>query len=266
VGRRASISGLVLAQDNAPWIGEVVDELGRICDEVLVADGGSRDGTPAIAAQRPFVRVVARPFDTYAHQRNFAVAHARGRWILPLDTDERLSDSAAALIPWLVRIPGLHRLHLPRLWVVRRHGRLHYLRGGPYFRDRQLRVYRRSMQARYCEDSPVHPPLHARSRGRGLRIRAPVIFHLCLLEDRDRREAKVARYRALDPCPSRERLHRVYLWEEVAHEHGIPIVPLPERYQERFATWAVERPESPAPGPQSAKKRSSSSSCARASR
>jgi glycosyltransferase involved in cell wall biosynthesis len=225
----------VLAQDSAGRIGGLVDELGRVCDEVVVVDGGSRDDTAAIAARRPFVRVLSRPFDTFSEQRNFALDHALGRWIMLLDTDERLSDSAARLIPLLVRIPGLHRVHLPRLWVVRRHGRLHYLRGKPYFRDRQLRLHRRSLGP-YLDHSPVHP-IRARCPGRGLRMRAPVIFHFCLLEDRVRREAKVARYRALDPCPSRERLHEVYLWEEVARERRIPLVPLPARYQRRFAGW-----------------------------
>ena len=62
-----------------------------------------------------------------------------------------------------------------------------------------------------------------------------MIFHFCLLEDRSRREAKVARYHALDP--DAERVHRAYLWEEVVRERRVPLVPLPERYQQRFGCF-----------------------------
>lgn len=230
-----SVGGLVLAQDNARDIGEVVDQLGEICESVLVVDGGSRDGTPEIAAQRPFVRVIERRFDTHARQRNFALQQMHSDWVLSLDTDERLSDSARWLIPLLVRIPGLARFHFPRLWLVHQRGRLCYLRGRPYYRDRQLRLFRCRPSFRYAEISPVHHPLLRGKRDLGLRVRAPVIFHFCLLADPEERKAKVARYRALDPDPERERLHRFYLWEDLVAERAIPIVPLSARYQQRFA-------------------------------
>jgi glycosyltransferase involved in cell wall biosynthesis len=228
-----SISGVVMAQDNAATIGDVVDELGTFCHEVVVVDGGRREATREIAARRPFVRVYERTFADFARQKNWSFDRTQGSWILVLDTDETLSSGARWQVPWLVRSP-LDRFHLPRHWLVRKDGELHYLRGGPYHRARQLRLFRRSMGYRYCEQTPVHEPLEYRGRGRGLRVRLPSIYHFCLLADRATREAKVARYRSLDPRSERAHLHDVYLWEEMVERHRIPIVPLPARYRASF--------------------------------
>jgi Glycosyl transferase family 2 len=57
--------------------------------EIVVVDSGSRDGTTAIAAGTPNVRLVTRAFDTAARQWNFAV-HETGvtsEWVLALDAD-----------------------------------------------------------------------------------------------------------------------------------------------------------------------------------
>lgn len=58
-------------------------------DDVLVLDSGSTDGTPDIA-RTAGARVLTRPFDSFAGQRNFAMASGglRHAWTLHLDADE----------------------------------------------------------------------------------------------------------------------------------------------------------------------------------
>jgi glycosyltransferase involved in cell wall biosynthesis len=58
-------------------------------DDVLVVDSGSSDDTVAIA-RAAGARVLVRPFDSFAGQRNFAMDTGafRHRWVLHLDAEE----------------------------------------------------------------------------------------------------------------------------------------------------------------------------------
>lgn len=218
---RIHLSGAVVCQDNATSIGPVLDCLARLCDEIVVVDGGSRDATAEIAAARDKVRLFERRFDTHAAQKNFAFDQARGDWILVLDSDELLGGRGIGRLRWLTHLPGAQWYALPRYWLVEREGSLFYLAAKPYYRDRQLRLFRNTPGFRYREEQhPVHHEFRSK-RGFGRPLRHPHIFHYTLLmEDRVVRERKVARYRGLDP--EAERLHRMYLWED----YEVPLSPL----------------------------------------
>ena len=55
---------------------------------MIVVDGGSSDRSVAIA-ERGGAKTFRRPFDTFAVQRNFALAQSKCDWCLSLDADER---------------------------------------------------------------------------------------------------------------------------------------------------------------------------------
>ena len=63
-------------------------------DEVLVADGGSSDGTAELARQAG-ATVLGVPGVTIAAQRNAAIGRARNRWVFALDADERIGPELA---------------------------------------------------------------------------------------------------------------------------------------------------------------------------
>ncbi len=67
----------------------------RWADEVLVADGGSSDGTPELARMAG-ATVLEVPGVTIAAQRNAAIGRARNRWVFALDADERIGPELAA--------------------------------------------------------------------------------------------------------------------------------------------------------------------------
>ncbi|MDP2391243.1 MAG: glycosyltransferase family 2 protein [Acidobacteriota bacterium] len=87
------MTGLVLTFNEAPNIARTLAQLAWL-SEIVVVDSHSTDGTPALAAAFPNVRVVQRPFTTHAEQWNFGLEAAGidSEWVLALDADFVLSD------------------------------------------------------------------------------------------------------------------------------------------------------------------------------
>lgn len=91
-----SISGYIMARDEALFLQETLDCLCRLCDEiVVVVDPRSEDGTLGMANAysqhfaEPPIRVFEHetPYDLSA-QRNYALQRCTGDWCLTLDADE----------------------------------------------------------------------------------------------------------------------------------------------------------------------------------
>jgi len=86
-----SLSILILTFNEELNIGACLDSVSW-SDDVLVLDSGSTDNTVAIARERG-IRVVQRPFDNYAAQRNFGLQQPyKYPWVLMLDADERVPE------------------------------------------------------------------------------------------------------------------------------------------------------------------------------
>jgi hypothetical protein len=91
----------------------------EFCDEIVVVDSGSGDRTRDLATAAG-ARVVRQPWLGFAAQRNVAIDHARGRWILEVDADERVSPPLAAEIAEFLADPpsGVRLGALPRREVL----------------------------------------------------------------------------------------------------------------------------------------------------
>lgn len=100
----------------------------RWCDDVVVVDSGSTDETLAIA-EAAGARVLVRPFDSFANQRNHAMdaGDFRHPWVFHLDADEavtadlcdemqRIAANSAAPFP-VYRVPS--RLIFMGAWLKR---------------------------------------------------------------------------------------------------------------------------------------------------
>jgi uncharacterized protein len=94
--RRGLVSVVVPVLDEAAALPALLDHLasleGRF--EVVVADGGSRDGTPDLAAGHPLAPRVVRAPRGRAEQMNAGAAEARGELLVFLHADTRLPPSA----------------------------------------------------------------------------------------------------------------------------------------------------------------------------
>lgn len=98
------ISAVIIAQDDEVRISKAIQSCLLFADEVVVIDGGSKDGTVALS-QSLNCRVFVNPWPGYAKQREFGVARAVHDWVFLIDTDEVVSDELAADI--LERKKGL---------------------------------------------------------------------------------------------------------------------------------------------------------------
>lgn len=82
------ISVVILTMNEAANLPRCLDSI-RWCDDILVLDSGSTDATVAMATEGG-ARVMHRPFDSFAGQRNYAMEQGELRhpWVLHLDADE----------------------------------------------------------------------------------------------------------------------------------------------------------------------------------
>jgi glycosyltransferase involved in cell wall biosynthesis len=98
-----TLSVCMIVKDEERNLARCLDSVRGLADECIIADTGSTDGTPHIAAA---CGAIVIPFDfkivDFAAARNHAIAHAKGRWILMLDADETLDQAAMPEIKRLV--------------------------------------------------------------------------------------------------------------------------------------------------------------------
>lgn len=91
-----ALSVLVLTWNSEETLAGVLESV-SFADEILIIDSGSTDRTLEIAGAAR-ARVLQRPLDGYAEQRNLGWREACGRWILALDCDEVLDPITARAI------------------------------------------------------------------------------------------------------------------------------------------------------------------------
>ena len=114
-------------------------------DEILVVDSESTDATREIAAECG-ARVITRRWPGFAAQKQFAACTAAHEWVFSLDADERVSTELRHSIEALRRTPDNESADGYR--IARRSFYMNrWIRGGGWYPDYQLRLYRRARGA-----------------------------------------------------------------------------------------------------------------------
>ena len=130
------ITAVVLTKNEVKRIEACIRSL-LWCDEVIVFDSFSTDGTQALARNLG-TRVIEHPFENFSQQRNAALEMLASDWFFFVDADEIATPELAQEIPAVIKNQEVD------VWWVPRHnyifGKL--TRGAGYYPDYQLRLLR----------------------------------------------------------------------------------------------------------------------------
>jgi glycosyltransferase involved in cell wall biosynthesis len=145
---RLPLSAVLITKNASSQLGECLAAV-AFCDEVLVVDSGSGDGTPELA-EACGARVIRSHWRGFGPQKHYAVSQAAHDWVLCVDADERVSPALRASIETALAAPAFSAYRFPR--CNRFLGR--YLRHGEGYPDWSLRLFDRR-RARWSDDA-VH--------------------------------------------------------------------------------------------------------------
>jgi glycosyltransferase involved in cell wall biosynthesis len=136
----AGLSACIITLNEADRIERCVTGV-SFCDEIIVVDSHSTDGTRELAA-RLGARVIERDWPGYRSQKQFATDIAQHEWVLCVDADEWVTPELRAeiLAHKAQGFPGVEGYTVPRLTVYFGGP----LRHGNTWPDRKIRLYRRS--------------------------------------------------------------------------------------------------------------------------
>lgn len=94
------ISAVIITFNEERYIGDCINSLEGICEEIIVIDSFSTDRTKAICESKG-VRFIEREWEGYAATKNFGNQQATYPFILSIDADEVISSPLNAAIQQL---------------------------------------------------------------------------------------------------------------------------------------------------------------------
>lgn len=110
--KRMTLSAIVLTRNNQTTLDACLRSL-SFADELIVVDDSSTDDTLKIAANH-HAKIINHPLTDFGAQRNFALTHAIGRWILFVDSDEIVPQDLRREINQAIKQPGIAGFYLRR--------------------------------------------------------------------------------------------------------------------------------------------------------
>lgn len=146
------LSAVLITRNAAHQLADCLASV-AFCDEIIVVDSGSNDGTVEIAG-RHGARVIQSEWRGFGPQKQFAIEQASHDWVLCIDADERVSErlqeSIREVLGAVSPAPSFSAWRFARCNKFM--GR--YLKHGEGYPDWSLRLFDRSA-ARWSDDA-VH--------------------------------------------------------------------------------------------------------------
>ena len=144
-----TLSAILICKNEAANIEACLQSV-SFCDEIVVVDSGSIDGTQHIA-RRFTEKVFEQSWLGFGPQKNVALDHATGDWVFSIDCDERVTPMLRDAVLQAVKQDGSHAAFA----VTRCNTFLgRTIRFGDWRNDAPVRLFRRNA-GRFSPD-PVH--------------------------------------------------------------------------------------------------------------
>jgi glycosyltransferase involved in cell wall biosynthesis len=189
------LSAIIITRNEAANIGDCLDSL-AFCDERIVVDSESTDGTLLIAREKG-ARIATHGWKGFGPQKNYALSLAHGDWVLSIDADERVTPELGAEILKAIGEGKADGFELSRRSSFC--GRM--MRHSGWFPDRVLRLFRRE-KSRFTDDL-VHERVVC--DGKTARLKNPLLHYpVARLEDAIRRMDSYSTLGAEQIAPERK--------------------------------------------------------------
>jgi glycosyltransferase involved in cell wall biosynthesis len=148
-----SLSVAVITRNERSNIAACLESV-AFADEWIVVDSGSTDGTVEVARSLGATVVQTDDWPGFGHQKNRALSHAKGEWVLSIDADERVTPELKESI-----LAALSSDKAGTAYEFRRLSRFcgQWIRHGDWYPDQVTRLFRRG-HGRFSDDQ-VHERL-----------------------------------------------------------------------------------------------------------
>lgn len=113
------LSVIIPTYNEAGYIKDALQSV-AFANEIIVVDSFSTDETQAIAKAMG-AKILEHKFDNFSTQKNHAIKHATGDWLLFIDADERVTRSLEAEIKGVITNPkhSGYKINFPHFFMTR---------------------------------------------------------------------------------------------------------------------------------------------------
>ncbi len=164
------LSVVIITKNEAHNIEDCLQSV-QFADEIIVIDNSSCDDTVALAGKYTPNVFITQDWPGFGPQKNRALQHANGDWILSLDADERISKALEAEILDTIKNDHYDACYIPR--SSQYCGR--QIRYSGWYPDYVLRLFKRE-GARFSDDI-VHEKVIVPAGTRKGKLQHAIIHH-----------------------------------------------------------------------------------------
>lgn len=195
---------IVIAKNEARVLSRCLSSV-RFADEIIVLDSGSTDDTVAIAKQfTPFV--FETDWQGFGIQKQRALSHATGDFVLNLDADEWVTPALQAQIQAILKHPTADAYRIPIRMCF--YDSVLKFSASP---SRHARLFKR--EGAYFSSDPIHEKIVLPCTARIQQLRAPIVHHS--FHDLHHAIAKMNRYSSASAKEYLAAQRKASLWRAI---------------------------------------------------